>query len=322
MKICDTYKICAIFVFIISFYQSFLYGNGQMNMPLKAAVVQRIQRLVISFVLNKGQVAEGIKFYAVTPNGNISVMKDAGLVYSMPLGKDSDKGCTILDKRCKRHEVYNPDSKIQNVKYNLCSQSKIQNLKTDVSHSEIRNPKSEMGDVSIKEELVGATTCDVKGEDETITKVNYFKGNDPSKWHTSISAYDVISFGEVYDGIGLKLKAYGDNIERLFCIKPYADPDQIKMRLSDFHALPLTEENIVGLEVNNSGALEIETESGIVKLTKPTAYQEIDGKRVEVEVVYQIAEGGMQHAEERSLKSALSNQRIDTGDPNLKFKIQ
>ena len=322
MKICDAYKICAVFVLIISFYQSFLYGNGRMNMPLNADVVQRIQRLRIPFVLNKGQVADGIRFYAVTPNGNISVTKDGGLVYSMPLGKDSDKGCTIQDKRCKICEAFDLNSKIQNVKYNLCSQSKIQNLKADVSHSEFRNPNSEMGDVSIKEELVGAMTCDVTGEDETITKVNYFKGNDPSKWHTSISAYDVISFGEVYDGIGLKLRAYGDNIERLFCIKPYADPDQIRMRLSDFHTLPLAEEDIVGLKVNNSGALEIETESGIVKLTKPTAYQEIDGKRVEVEVAYQIAESGMQHAEERSLKSALSNQRIDAGDPNLKFKIQ
>ncbi len=315
MKICDSYKICTIFVFIISFYQSFLYGNGQMNMPLKADVVQRVQRLGIPFVLNKGQVADGIKFYAVTPNGNISVMKDGGLVYSMPQGKDSDKRCRICEA------VY-LNSKIQNVKYNLYSQSKIQNLKADVSHSEFQNPNSEMGDVSIKEELVGATTCDVKGEGEAITKVNYFKGNDPSKWHTSISAYDVISFEEVYDGIGSKLMAYGDNIERLFCIKPYADPDQIKMRLSDFHALPLAEEDMVRLKVNNSGELEIETESGIVKLAKPTAYQEIDGKRVEVEVAYQIAEGGMQNAEERSLKSALSNQRIDAGDPNLKFKIQ
>src|SRR3990167_1453626 len=128
-------------------------------------------------------------------------MKDGGLVYSMPLGKDSDKGCKIQDKRCKICEAFYLNFKIQNVKYNLCSQSKIQNLKADVSHSEFQNPNSEMGDVSIKEELVGATTCDVTGEDETITKVNYFKGNDPSKWHTSISAYDVISFGEVYGGI-------------------------------------------------------------------------------------------------------------------------
>ena len=89
MKICDAYKICAIFVLIISFCQSFLYGNGQMNMPLNADVVQRIQRLGIPFVLNKGQVVEEIKFYAVTPNGNISVMKDGGLVYSMPLDRKS-----------------------------------------------------------------------------------------------------------------------------------------------------------------------------------------------------------------------------------------
>jgi len=115
MKICDAYKICAVFVLIISFYQSFLYGNGRMNMPLNADVVQRIQRLRIPFVLNKGQVADGIRFYAVTPNGNISVTKDGGLVYSMPLGKDSDKGCTIQDKRCRICEAFYLNFKIQNL---------------------------------------------------------------------------------------------------------------------------------------------------------------------------------------------------------------
>ena len=38
--------------------------------------------------------------------------------------------------------------------------------------------------------------------------------------------------GEVYDGIELKLKAYGNNVEKLFCVKSGANPEQIKISLS------------------------------------------------------------------------------------------
>jgi len=51
------------------------------------------------------------------------------------------------------------------------------------------------------------------------------------------------------------------------------------------------------LSVNEEGQLVAETGLGPVKFTKPVAYQEIAGKRVEVECEYTIAECGVQHAE-------------------------
>ena len=86
--------------------------------------------------------------------------------------------------------------------------------------------------VALKEEFVGAKVKAIQGEEKSVTKVNYFKGNDPSKWKTNISTYDIVSLGEVYDGIELKLKAYGNNVEKLFCVKSGANPEQIKISLS------------------------------------------------------------------------------------------
>ena len=122
-----------------------------------------------------------------------------------------------------------------------------------------------------------------------------------------MSTYEVVDMGEVYEGIDLKLKAYGNNVEKLFCVKPGANPEQIKIRLSGmqppdspfikgeyrrpggdvFTNSPL-EKEARGLWVNEAGQLVAETELGPVKFTKPVAYQEIDGKRVYVGVAYQI----------------------------------
>ncbi|CAD7782236.1 hypothetical protein DMNBHIDG_02998 [Candidatus Methanoperedenaceae archaeon GB37] len=38
----------------------------------------------------------------------------------------------------------------------------------------------------IKESLVGTSISNVKGEEEAVTKVSYFKGKDPSNWRRGI----------------------------------------------------------------------------------------------------------------------------------------
>ena len=98
-----------------------------------------------------------------------------------------------------------------------------------MSPTSIGDPKS---GVALREGFIGAKIKTIQGEEKSVTNVNYFKGKDPSKWKTNISTYDIVSLGEVYEGIELKLKAYGSNVEKLFCVKPGADPDQIKIKLS------------------------------------------------------------------------------------------
>ena len=73
--------------------------------------------------------------------------------------------------------------------------------------------------MTLKETLVGASVTILKVEDRAQTKVNYFIGSDKSKWKTNISTYDSVSFGEVYKGIDLSLKAYGKTVEKVFTIQ-------------------------------------------------------------------------------------------------------
>jgi hypothetical protein len=129
----------------------------------------------------------------------------------------------------------------------------------------------------IKERLIITSTVDnttstdsiiLKGNDPSITKVNYFKAN---KVLTDIPTYNSISF--VSNSIELILKAYNNNIEKVFVVKPYADVNDIVMEVDNS-----------SISIDNDGRLIIDD----IVFTKPIAYQIIDGKKVNVDVSYKI----------------------------------
>jgi len=228
----------------------------------KEDFAQKTRKLQMPFIANNGQVDERVEFYAKTFGGTVFVTKDGEIVYALPKTEKSE--CRLGEAE-RTQQAANPQSKNPSNPPN--PKSAIQNLKSGVA---------------LREEFVGARVKTIQGEDPSVTKVNYFKGNDPSKWKTNVSTYDIVSLGDIYDGIELKLKAYGNNVEKLFCVKPKSNPDQIKVQLSGAKSIT----------VNEEGQLAVETELGPVKFTKPIAYQEIDGKRVEVAVEYRIQDVG------------------------------
>ena len=99
----------------------------------------------------------------------------------------------------------------------------------DNTHSKFQNPKSPIRSVAIKEYLVGGKIGEIRGEAPSATTVSYFKGNDPSQWKTNLATSELVNLGEVYEGIDLRLRAYGNNVEKLFTVKPGANPGQIQI---------------------------------------------------------------------------------------------
>ena len=132
--------------------------------------------------------------------------------------------------------------------------------------------------VIIKEALVGSKPGKPKGLQKSQAKVNYFLGNDPKNWHSQIPTYDLITLGEVYDGIELQLKAYGNNVEKLFHVQPNVDPKQIKIEA----------EGISKVTLAKDGQLILETPKGSINYTRPVAFQFIDDKKQNIEVSYVV----------------------------------
>ena len=92
----------------------------------------------------------------------------------------------------------------------------------------------------------------MQGIDRAPAKINYFTGNDRNNWKTNIPTYNTVSLGNVYEGIELSLKAYGDNVEKIFTVQPGADFSKIKLQI----------EGATDLKINNQGELEIKFAPG------------------------------------------------------------
>src|SRR3990172_7940831 len=143
--------------------------------------------------------------------------------------------------------------------------------------------------VVLKEQLTGGSVKSITAQEKSETQVSYFRGSDPKNWKSGISTFSKVNLGEVYEGVDVSLKAYGNNVEKLFYVKPGANPDAINIGIT----------GAKDLKVNEEGQLVLATKLGDVTFSKPIAYQEIDGKRVNVEASYEIKgteEGNLQYA--------------------------
>ena len=234
-------KFLVLIMFVVVLFLDYVYAK---EAGVEERVKSSLANLQIPFIENKGQVHKDVAFYAKTFGGTVFVTKDGRLVYTLPEGSSE--------------------------KEDLRKHGKISKLDAKKDAQPGRA-------VALKESLVGAKIKEVKGESPSTTKVSYFKDNDPSRWKSGISTYDLVSLGEVYKGIEVKLRAYGKNVEKLFYVKPGASPDAIKVKVEGGR-----------ISVNDKGELEVETGLGIVRFTKPVAYQEVDGKKVEVPVSYRL----------------------------------
>jgi len=130
----------------------------------------------------------------------------------------------------------------------------------------------------ISERWVGGKVQAITPEEELQTKVSYFVGNDSSKHRSNLPTYRYVSLGEVWSGVEIKLKATQKTVEKLFYIKPGADPSKIVVQV----------DGAEGLRLSKDGEIIIKTGLGDLKLSKPVAWQEKDGKKLPVEVSYEL----------------------------------
>ncbi len=129
---------------------------------------------------------------------------------------------------------------------------------------------------ALKECFASSSECQPVGEGISPVRINRFGGT--GRHNGAVSAFHRVSFGELFPGIDVKLRAYANNVEKLFYVSPEGEVEDILM----------TFEGQQALSINTNGELIVSTDLGDVSFTQPVAYQDIDGQRSTVDVAYHI----------------------------------
>jgi len=151
-----------------------------------------------------------------------------------------------------------------------------ENLETRDS-AELTGEKSRPPRSIVRMKLEGSNPApEIEGLEQSTTTSNYFAGSDPAGWRNNIPNYARVRYAQVYPGIDMVY--YGDarRLEYDFIVAPGSDPEKIAIAFG----------GIQNFEINLMGDLVLHTQQGDVRQTKPTAYQELNGVKVEVPVSY------------------------------------
>jgi hypothetical protein len=222
--------LTAIFLFLLSVSFFAVSGAATPGKADKENVLEAYGKLPLYFVENKGQLDPKVRFYVKT-SGQTLYFTDEGIVFDLLRG--GGKATKGAEKGRQTTAV-----KTERLVFNLG----FENARKGIL---------------------------IKGLDRQDAGINYFVGNDRSKWKTGIPTYKSIIYQRVYKGIDLKVFGNGKDIEYEFIVNPGGNPDDIL----------LTYNGIKGLATNGEGELLIATAFGELKETRPYIYQEIEGRR-------------------------------------------
>ncbi|GAB2868330.1 DUF7948 domain-containing protein [Hymenobacter ruber] len=154
--------------------------------------------------------------------------------------------------------------------------------------------------------FVGANARpEVRGEQPTGEHMNYFLGNDESRWARNVPAFTDVRYQQLYPGTDLRLYSRGPVMEYDFELAAGADAARIKLRYDGQESLTVVD-----------GALHIGTSVGRVTEQQPYAYQVINGRRVAVPCQYVL---GPQHTVSFGLPKGYDHSRPLVIDPVLVY---
>ena len=137
--------------------------------------------------------------------------------------------------------------------------------------------RPEARDTTVRMTLAGSNPKpQMAGLEALPGKVNYFLGKDPTKWRTNIPTYAKVKYAAVYPGIDLIYYGNQRQLEYDFVVAPGADPNAIRLAFAGADKL----------DMDAQGDLLVHTSSGDVRLHKLLVYQEVGGKRHEIDGRY------------------------------------
>jgi hypothetical protein len=135
------------------------------------------------------------------------------------------------------------------------------------------------GEAPLRIELLGRRAlAQVEGEQPLSSVTNYYRGGLSSGWHSAIPHYERVRFHSIYAGIDLMWCSRGVDLEYEFEAAAGTDPGQIRLRFRGASRISM----------DKQGNLELETRAGKIQHRRPVAWQEIAGRRTNIQIALRL----------------------------------
>ena len=271
----------------------------------KAQIAEDYGKLPLSFEANTGQAGKSVKFlsrgsgYGLYLTGNEAVLElqDSGFRIqdsgsrAKPFGavsgwqRTTDHGLRITDSFLRMKLV---NASLQDSGFRIQDSGPRAKPFGAMSGLQGTKDKGQRRTTSVLRLKVVNANQDaaVTGADELPGKVNYFLGNDPAKWHTSVPTYAKVRYAGIYPGIDLVYYGRQRQLEYDFVVAPGADPGVIALDVaaglsrhpsSKSGGVPIRSGQVPPpLQIAGDGDLVIKTEGGEIRFHKPVVYQRQD----------------------------------------------
>jgi hypothetical protein len=226
-----------------------LYLLNKSNDANKQEISNLYGNLPLTFVENKGQIDERVRFCARSPKATVYFTPTEVVFHFVEKKKNNERTATYFERKAF-----------------VSMLEKLSGLTK--THKE----------VVLRVSFPNANpNVVIEGEEQFSGKVNVFRGNDSSKWLTNIPTYRKIMYRNLWEGIDLVY--YGEpgyGLKYDLIVHPNVDAAKARFKY----------EGQKELSVNSSGELIISTILGSIVEKKPYIYQNIDDERKEIPGCY------------------------------------
>ncbi len=121
--------------------------------------------------------------------------------------------------------------------------------------------------------MVGANaSAQILGSDLLPGKINYYVGNDPSKWRIGVRQFGRVNYHGIYPGVDLTYYGNQQQLESDFVVAPGTNPRSIQFEVTGASET----------RIDAQGNLVLASSVGDVRLLRPVVYQVIKGSKQDV----------------------------------------
>ncbi len=128
---------------------------------------------------------------------------------------------------------------------------------------EIKDVPEKIKTHTVRVKLEGALQHgSLNAEQGSVTRYNYYLGNDQTKWASGLQAFQTVTYPEVYPGTDLKFYLTKNRVKYDFILEPGANPASIRMNYQGAESVVIRE-----------GKLWVKTSLGDITEQAPVAWQ-------------------------------------------------